>query len=40
MIKDGKINMDWNDTILAESVLTFEGQIKHKPTADLIEGKR
>jgi len=38
LIKDGKFNIDWNDPILAQSVLTHEGVIKHQPTHDLIEG--
>lgn len=28
MIKDGKINLDWQDEILAKSVLTHKGEIK------------
>jgi NAD(P) transhydrogenase subunit alpha len=39
MIKDGKLNLDWNDEIVAQSVLTHEGLIKHQPTRDMIEGK-
>lgn len=37
-IKEGKITLDWQDPILAESVLTFDGAIKHVATRELIEG--
>lgn len=37
-IKEGKLTLDWEDPILAESVLTFDGVIKHAPTRNLIEG--
>lgn len=38
LVQDGKIVLNWEDPILSESVLTFEGNIKHQPTRDLIEG--
>ena len=33
----GELNLDWNDEILAGSVLTHAGEIKHGPTKQLIE---
>jgi len=37
LIKDGKLEPDWEDEILAASVLTHEGQIRHEPTRTLVE---
>jgi len=39
-VKEGNINIDWNDEILAQSVLTFDGEIKHQPTKELIQGMK
>jgi NAD(P) transhydrogenase subunit alpha len=39
-VKEGKQNIDWNDEILAMSVLTHEKTIKHQGTRDAIEGKQ
>lgn len=39
LIKDGKVAIDWADPILAQSVLTHEGSIKHQATNELIQGK-
>lgn len=30
LIKEGSINLDWEDPILSQSVLTHEGKVKHK----------
>lgn len=38
LIKDGKLAIDWEDPILAQSVLTHEGAIKHNATRELLEG--
>ncbi len=38
-VKEGKLALDWTDEIIAQSVLTHEGAIKHQPTNDLIAGK-
>lgn len=38
-VKNGALALDWNDPILAQSVLTHEGEIKHQPTQELIEKK-
>ncbi len=38
LIKDGALTLDWNDQVLAESVLTHQGEVKHAPTCKLLEG--
>jgi len=38
MIKDGTLAPDWEDEVLAESVLTHQGEIRHEPTRKLVEG--
>ncbi|HEY0592382.1 MAG TPA: Re/Si-specific NAD(P)(+) transhydrogenase subunit alpha [Thermoanaerobaculia bacterium] len=36
--KDGKVNLDFADEITAGSALTHGGEVKHAPTAALIQG--
>lgn len=38
MIKNSAFTPDWSDEIIAQSVLTHEGRIRHEPTRKLIEG--
>ena len=38
MVKDGSLKFDWEDEIVAGSVLTHDGQVRHAPTAALLEG--
>ncbi len=38
MIKDGQLQLDWNDEVIRESVLTHEGEIKHEPTGRRLRG--
>lgn len=38
MIKDGHWEPDWEDEVIAGSLLTHDGEIKHGPTRELIEG--
>ncbi|MGB5179923.1 MAG: Re/Si-specific NAD(P)(+) transhydrogenase subunit alpha [Gammaproteobacteria bacterium] len=38
MIKDGTLVPDWEDEVLAESVLTHQGEIRHEPTRKQVEG--
>lgn len=38
LIKENKLTLDWQDQILADSVLTFDGVIKHQATREFIEG--
>ncbi|MGA9852935.1 MAG: Re/Si-specific NAD(P)(+) transhydrogenase subunit alpha [Gammaproteobacteria bacterium] len=37
LVKDGKLDIDWNDEVYAKSVVTHDGAIKHEPTRKLIE---
>ncbi len=37
-VKDGAINMDWNDELLAKSCITHAGEVKHEATKKLIDG--
>ena len=39
MIRDGKLEPDWEDQVLAESVLTHQGKIRHAPTRAQVEGE-
>jgi NAD(P) transhydrogenase subunit alpha len=38
LVKDGAINIDWNDEVYAKSVVTHDGKILHEPTKKLVEG--
>ncbi len=38
MIKDGQLQIDWKDEVIAGSTLTHGGEIKHAPTRTLVEG--
>ena len=38
IIKDGELNLDWDDQVLADSCLTHDGEIKHGPTRERLEG--
>ena len=38
MITDGQFAPDWDDQVMAESVLTHAGEIKHQKTKELVEG--
>jgi NAD(P) transhydrogenase subunit alpha len=37
-IVDGELNIDWDDEVFASSALTHDGEIRHAPTRDAIEG--
>ncbi len=37
MLKNGEINVDWEDEVIAESCLTSDGEIKHEPTRKAVE---
>jgi len=39
MVKDGKLEPDWDDEVLRDSTLTRDGDIKHGPTRALVEGE-
>jgi NAD(P) transhydrogenase subunit alpha len=38
MISEGQFEPDWEDQVMAESVLTHAGEIKHQKTRELVEG--
>jgi len=38
MIEDGEFKPDWDDEVIADSTLTRDGQIKHAPTREQVEG--
>ena len=38
MITEGQFEPDWEDQVMAESVLTHEGEIKHQKTKAMVEG--
>ncbi len=37
MIKDGALNLDWEDEVIAKSALTRDGQVVHEATRKLLE---
>ena len=37
IVRDGEINPDWDDEIVAGSMLTHAGEIRHEPTRQLVE---
>ncbi len=39
MIVDGEFRPDWTDEVIVASTLTRDGEIKHAPTRELVEGK-
>ena len=40
IVKEGELSLDWEDQVLAESVVTHDGEIRHQPTNALIEGEK
>jgi NAD(P) transhydrogenase subunit alpha len=38
-IKKGELEIDWQDEVFAQSVLTHDGQVRHAPTAKLLEAR-
>ena len=38
MIENGEFKPDWDDEVIADSTLTRDGQIKHAPTREQVEG--
>jgi NAD(P) transhydrogenase subunit alpha len=40
MLKDGALNLDWNDEVITGSALVHAGEIKHAPTRALVEGAK
>ena len=37
-LKDGALNLDWNDELIAKTCLTHVGEIRHEATKKLVEG--
>jgi NAD(P) transhydrogenase subunit alpha len=40
MIRDGELVPDWEDEVIAESALTHDGEIRHAPTRERVEGEQ
>ena len=38
IVKEGEVSLDWEDQVLADSCLTHDGEIKHGPTRERVEG--
>ncbi|SEO88831.1 Re/Si-specific NAD(P)(+) transhydrogenase subunit alpha [Aquisalimonas asiatica] len=38
IIKDGELALDWDDQVQTDSCLTHDGEIKHGPTRERLEG--
>ena len=36
--KEGDLNLDWNDELIAKTCVTHAGEIKHEPTRQAVEG--
>jgi NAD(P) transhydrogenase subunit alpha len=39
MIQEGEFRPDWEDQVVADSALTRDGEIKHAPTREKVEGQ-
>jgi H+-translocating NAD(P) transhydrogenase subunit alpha len=37
-LADGALSLDWDDELIAKTCLTHDGQIRHEPTRQLVEG--
>ena len=37
-LKDGALNLDWNDELIAKTCVTHAGEIKHEATKAIVEG--
>ncbi len=38
IVKESELSLDWEDQVLADSCLTHDGEIKHGPTRERVEG--
>jgi len=38
IVKEGEIKLDWEDQVLADSCLTHDGEVRHAPTRERLEG--
>jgi NAD(P) transhydrogenase subunit alpha len=37
MVKNGALNLDWNDDIIRDTCITHDGAVKHAPTRERLE---
>lgn len=40
IVKDGELALDWEDEVQADSCLTHDGEVKHGPTRERLEGDK
>jgi NAD(P) transhydrogenase subunit alpha len=39
MVKDGALDLDFGDEVVAGACLTHGGEVRHRPTADLLAAR-
>jgi len=37
MVKNGALNLDWNDDIVRDTCVTYDGAVKHAPTRERLD---
>ncbi len=40
LVKEGEIHLNWDDEVVAQSCLTHDGEIRHTPTRERLEGDK
>jgi len=40
LIQDGELHLNWDDQVVAESCLTHDGEVRHAPTRERMEGDK
>jgi len=38
IVKDGELSLNWDDQVIADSALTHDGEVRHAPTRERLEG--
>ncbi|WP_018717605.1 Re/Si-specific NAD(P)(+) transhydrogenase subunit alpha [Arhodomonas aquaeolei] len=38
LVKEGELTLDWDDQVIADSCLTHDGEVRHEPTRERLEG--
>ena len=38
MVSDGELSLDWDDQVIADTCLVHDGQVRHGPTRERLEG--
>ncbi len=38
LIKEGELSLNWDDQVIADSCLTHDGEVRHQPTRERLEG--